>query len=205
MDSIHTLTHTQTQVHEHRHTHSHMHTCRQENTPMHPHTHVPLVTSELTISSSWSQPLQCCPSALAWPPHSSPPIDTATTYNSTSDTDVHNGTQTVLATLHYNVTHAVNKHLLMISHTRTYITCTCTHSLKCTGSRGAIAATHCHGLYRQIPHALHCPSPACFPKLHSLFPPSLRHLSSLLQDRCPLMISIQSSSQDPYSCLHVFL
>ena len=81
----------------------------------------------------------------------------------------------------------------------------CTHSLKCTDLRGAVAATHCHGIYRQIPHTLHSPSPACFPTLHSLFPPSLCLFSSLLQDRCPLMISIQSSSQAPYSCLHVFL
>ena len=72
-----------TQVHEHRHTHSHMPTSRQVNTPMHPHTHVPLVTSELTISSSWSLPLQCCPSALARPPHC------LTTYRYSNHTQQH--------------------------------------------------------------------------------------------------------------------
>ena len=79
----HTHTHTQTQVHEHRHTHSHMHTCRQVNTSMHQDSHVPLITSELTISSSCSQPLQCCPSALARLPHC------LTTYRYSNHTQQH--------------------------------------------------------------------------------------------------------------------
>ena len=143
VDSIHTFTHTQTQVHEHRHTHSHMHTYRQVNTSMHPPTHVPLITSELTISSSWSQPLQCCPSALARPPHC------LTTYRYSNHIQQH--------FIHWCTQWDTNS--------PSYITLqcyTCTHSLKCTDSRGAIAATHCHGLYRQIlNHTLHCPTPAC--------------------------------------------
>ena len=84
-----------------------------------------------------------------------------------------------------------------MSHTNIHYMHMYTLLLKCTDPRGAVAATHCHGLHRQIPHTLHCPSPACFPTLHSLFPPSLCLLSSLLQNRSPLMISIQSSSQAP--------
>jgi len=82
---------------------------------------VPLITSELTISSSWSQPLQCCPSALARPPHC------LTTYrysNHTQQHFIHWCTQwdANSPTLHYNVTRAVNKQLTMISPTWTHIT-----------------------------------------------------------------------------------
>ena len=107
VDSIHTFTHTQTQVHEHRHTHSHMHTCRQVNTSMHPHTHC--------YSSPLSSPSAAAGASPFHAAHlqdlftASPPIDTATTHNSTSYTDVHNGMQTVLATLHYNVTQACSE------------------------------------------------------------------------------------------------
>ena len=90
-------------------THTYIHTeAEAVKTSMNTPTHVLLITSELTISSSWSQPLQCCPSALARPPHYLTTYRYSTTYNSTSYTDVHNGMQTVLATLHYNVTNAVS-------------------------------------------------------------------------------------------------
>ena len=91
----------------------------------------------------------------------------------------------VSCTQHYNG-------MQRITFLHMWLACIVLYLMSCTDSRGAVAVTHCHGLYRQIPRTLHCPSPAC-----SNTPLTFPFLP-LPQDKCPLMISIQSSSQAPY-------
>ena len=93
-------------------------------------------------------------------------------------------------------------------------------SLKCTYSRGDITATHCHWLEQQIPHTLHCSSPACFPGLHcthfspshSLFfrtgvtsasNPAHRLLTHLSTSSCRTLHVMMQSSVCAHSCSSV--